>query len=504
MTDSYFFLEVDSVKRYWSYVLAAGLCVLLLVTGPLLTVFGQNGNAGPTVNCNGLSDADCQILQDAASTMQTVSSFSIPAWSVNLAIDAGPQSMNLDADGHGAAVLPPSLMGLMGNMQGLNIYATPDAIIDFYSQLNSEMLLQALTEAGLSLAIDHADLQAPDQASSTNADVIYKDQGLYLRLESPNGAQAWFGQTVTLSETNIASLDQSLADLLTQLQSDDFRQTWAQVSEFSGLSQRLSDLANKYIVTTRGDDTEMMGQTMNAFTTTFDLKALLNDPDLPGLLIDFFNNPALSNLGANTSDLSTINETQVQFLLMTAGLLLKDATFSMSQWVGADDGYIHQFDLNAALNLDLSLLGTRADIQAVNVDAAISVEMADFNADVMAAVEVPAEYVPLDKSDDFLVGDSSMIEQELALGQTFAAAFSANDSQDIYSLPLEAGQAVTIELNSKDYPYLNLYGPDGFLIGEFDTYDTDSLEFTAETTGTYLVVVKAYWEMNYEITIRAQ
>jgi hypothetical protein len=266
----------------------------------------------------------------------------------------------------------------------------------------------------------------------------------------------------------------------------------------------LTDLANKYVVTTRGDDAEMMGQTMSVFTTTFDLKALLSDPDLPGLLIDFFSNPALSNLGANTGDLSSINETQIQFLLLTAGLMLKDATLSASQWVGADDSYIHQLDLTATINIDLSLLGVDADIQAVNIDAAVSVEMADFDSDVLAAVDVPTEYVPLDKSNDFLVGSPSMIEQELAVGQTFAAAFSQNDTQDIYSLLLEAGQAVTIELNSKDYPYLKLYGPDGFLIGEFDTYDADSLEFTAETTGTYLIVVKAYWEMDYEITIRAQ
>jgi hypothetical protein len=492
------------VKRYWSYVLAASLCVILLAASPMLTVFGQDGSAGMGAICNGLSAADCQILQDASSTMQAVSSFSMPAWSLGLTIDAGKDSMKFAANGHGAAVLPASLMQLTSNMPGLSIYDDPGAIVDFYSQLNSDMLLQALADAGLYLAIEQADLQAPDQNSSGSADVIYKDQGLYLRLESPNGAQAWFGDTLNPSETDIAGLDQSLTDLFTQLQSDDFQRTWAQLSEFSGLSRQLTDLANKYVVTTRGDDAEMMGQTMIVFTTTFDLKALLGDPDLPGLLIDFFSNPALSNLGANTGDLSSINETQVQFLLMTAELMLKDATFSASQWIGADDSYIHRLDLNATINVDLSLLGVDADIQAVNIDAASSVEIADFDTDVLAAVDVPTEYVPLNKSDDFLVGSPSMIEQELTLGQTFAAGFSENDTQDVYSLPLEAGQAVTIELNSKDYPYLNLYGPDGFLIGEFDTYDADSLEFTAETTGTYLIVVKAYWEMDYEITIRAQ
>ncbi len=413
--------------------------------------------------------------------------------------------MKFATNGHGAVVLPPSLMGLMGDMQSMSIYTDPTAIIDFYSQLNSDLLLQALSEAGVYMAIEHAELHTPDQSSSGSADVIFKDEALYLRLESPNGAEAWFGEPLNPSETDIADLDQSLADMIEQLQSEDFQQTWAQMSEFSGLSQQLTDLVNKYVVTTRGDDAEMMGQSMIVFTTTFDFKGLLNDPDLPGLLMNFFNNPALSELGTDTGDLSSINESQVQFLLMTAGLLLKDASFSASQWVGADDGYIHQLEMKAALNVDLSLLGENAEIDAVNIDASFSVQMADFDTDVMADVEVPAEYIPLDKSSEFLVGDSSMIEQELALGQTFAASFSdTNDNEDIYSLPLDAGQAVSIELGSEDYPYLSLYGPDGFLIGEFDTYDTDSLEFTAEDAGTYLIVVKAYWEMDYEITIRAQ
>jgi hypothetical protein len=97
-----------------------------------------------------------------------------------------------------------------------------------------------------------------------------------------------------------------------------------------------------------------------------------------------------------------------------------------------------------------------------------------------------------------------MIEQELALGQSFAASFDDTDQQDIYSLTLEAGQSVKIELTSEDYPYLNLYGPDGFLISEFDTYYEKSLDFTAETAGMYLVVIEGYWELDYEITIRAQ
>jgi hypothetical protein len=492
------------VKRYLMVMVLASVCVLLLVAGPVLTVFGQE-SGGPEMNCNGLSDADCQILKDATVAMQSVHSFSMPAWAIDLNLDAGEQSVKFAANGHGAIVLPQTLMGLMGEMQGMTDFTDMGGLITVYQQLNADMLLQALSELGLYLAIEHAEIQSPDQSSSGRADVIYKDKGLYLRLEAPNGAEAWFGDVLKLTEQDLAEFDASIADLITQMQSEEFQQTWAQMSEFTGLSQQVTDLVNKYIVTTRGEDVDVMGQTMIVFTTTFDLKGLLSDPELPTLIMDFIKNPALAELGAEMGDLEGVNETQIQFVLMTVGLLLKDASFSAEQWVGADDLYFHKFAMDASLNIDMSLLGASAEVESVTGNASFSVEMANFNEDVMADVQAPAEYHSLDDTGNFLMGSPDMIEEELKVGQTFAASFSdQNDQKDIYSLVLDGGQSVEIELTSGDYPYLNLYGPDGFLVGEFDTYDTDSLKFTAGEAGTYLIAVEAYWEMDYEITIRAQ
>jgi hypothetical protein len=490
------------VKRY--LMILAGVCVLLLAVGPVLTVFGQEGG-DLEMSCNGLSDADCQILIDATAAMQDVHSFSMPAWAIDLNLNAGEQSVKFATNGHGAVALPQSLMGLMADMQNITDFTDMDAIITAYQQLNADLLLQALSELGLYMAIEHAAIQAPDQTASGSADLIYKDKGLYLRLESPNGAEAWFGDMLKLTEADLAEFDVSLAEMMTQLQSEEFQQGWAQMSEFTGLSQQVTDLVNKYIVTTRGEDVDMMGQTMIVFTTAFDLKGLLSDPELAALIMDFIQNPALAELGAEMGDLEGVNETQIQFVLMTVSLLLQEASFSAEQWVGADDLYLHKFAMNASLKLDMSLLGANTEAESVAGSSSFSVEMANFNEDVMADVEVPAEYYSLDDTDDFLMGSADMIEQELTIGQTFAASFTdESDEQDIYSLVLDGGQSVDIELESDDYPYLNLYGPDGFLVGEFDTYDTDSLQFTAEEAGTYLIAIEAYWEMDYEITIRAQ
>jgi hypothetical protein len=480
------------------------VCVFLLAAAPALTVSGQDGGE-PLVNCHGLSDADCQILQDSMTAMQGVTSFSMPAWAVDLYLNAGEESIKVITNGHGAAQLPPSMMAWGSDAQGLlDNYTDLDALIAFYEQLNSALILQWLEEAGLYMAVEYAEIQSPDQNGSGSADLIYKDEGLYVRLEAPTGAEAWFGEVLEPTEADVAELDQSIADLLAQMQTEEFQEAWAQMSELTGTSERLMTLINKYILTTRGEDAEMMGQTMLVFTTTFDARGLLSDPDLPVLLMEVLKNPALAELELDTEGLEDLNETQLQFILMTANFVLQDVVVSAEQWIGADDLYIHKIAVEAGLKVDTSLFAEDIDAQVVEGHAMFSVEMADFNTDVMADVQPPADYFDLDDTEGFLMGSADMIEQELALGQSFAASFDDTDQQDIYSLTLEAGQSVKIELTSEDYPYLNLYGPDGFLISEFDTYYEKSLDFTAETAGMYLVVIEGYWELDYEITIRAQ
>ncbi len=496
------------MKRFRVYVVLAVVCLIVLAAGPALTAvpsrtaYGQD--AGPQVNCNGLSEADCQILKDSMAAMQGVTSFAVPVWSAEANLSAGPELMRIAASGQAAAVLPQSLMTLMTQAQGMDV-TNLQPLIGVYEQLNSEMLMQVLQEMGLYLAVDSLEVEAPGQNLAVSTDIIYKDEGFYVRLESPNGAESWFGDVVEVTPDDLAEFDESIAEALADLQSEETQQALAQLSEFTALSEKFNDLVNQYVVTTRGTDVDLNGQAMAVFTTHFDLKAMLSDPTLPALVLELLHHPALADMEVLAEDLNNVTEAQIQFVLLTANMLLKDFTYTTEQWIGVDDQYLHKLTMDGTLNIDLSLLGADAEVQNVLATGNLSIELDDFGEDVMADVEVPAEYRPLEETDNFLLGSASMIEQELTLGQSFAAGFSDDgDEQDIYSLVLDAGQTVEIELASDDYPYLNLYGPDGFLIGEFDTYDADALEFTATEAGTYLVVVEAYWAMDYEITIRAQ
>ncbi|MEB3882161.1 DVUA0089 family protein [Lyngbya sp. CCY1209] len=68
---------------------------------------------------------------------------------------------------------------------------------------------------------------------------------------------------------------------------------------------------------------------------------------------------------------------------------------------------------------------------------------------------------------------------------------------DEYTFEAEAGQSVTIDLESSDFdPYLALFGPDGQLVGENDDVSESNrnsrLIVTLPATGLYRVVVNAY------------
>ncbi|MBI5958081.1 MAG: hypothetical protein HY866_05065, partial [Chloroflexi bacterium] len=295
------------------------LLIALLVGGP---VMAQGGGIYET-NCNGLSEADCQILKDSAQMTQSIHSFTIPAWAIDLSLEAGPESIMVEGSGSATVVLPEFLTAWASEMPAMTSPTDYAPVISLLQQIDVAFVERLLAETGLQLTIDNAALQAPGQTLSGGADVIFKDSSLYVRLDSPTGADAWFGEPVEMTDTDREDLMQSLEEMLTQLQSEEFQESLAQMSELTGAYDEIITLVNKYISTTRNADAELMGQTMYTFTTTFDVKGLLADPELPGIVLRLLQNPAMAALDMDTEDMENLNETQVQFVLMTANLLIK-------------------------------------------------------------------------------------------------------------------------------------------------------------------------------------
>ncbi|GAB4429539.1 MAG: hypothetical protein Kow00106_24460 [Anaerolineae bacterium] len=484
-------------------VLVPTVLIVALTTAPLI-VLAQGDQ--PPVNCNGLSDADCQVLIESVAAMQEVQSATIPEWAVDLTVstdDQGTQAIHMA--GSAALTMPPDLKALAASWVGLSQTFDVQALVTALEGIDAATIQALLRELGFYLVLDEIRLPPPSQGLAGPIEIIFKDMGLYLHAPSPTGADAWFGEKLTLTPEDISGLETGLQDMISQLQSEETQQMLAQLSELTGPIQRLQALASQHISTTRGADTVYDGQTMLTFVTTFDLQGFLADPDLPPLLLALLKNPALAALDVETEDLQSLNEAQLQFVLMTVSLLIDDANFSMEQWIGAQDRHMHRLELDLRLDLNLALLGEEAETQQASVQGSVFALLDDLNATSLDGIATPTRYRPLDDSDTYLVGTPAQIKAPLALGQVVSGEFVAVDGEarDLYSLPLTAGDIVQIALVSEDYPYLSVYGPDGFLIEDFDTYYEQTVTFTAQQTGVHLFVVYAYWDMAYELTVSA-
>lgn len=457
----------------------------------------------PPVNCNGLNDADCQVLIESAAAMQGVQSATMPEWVIDLTVstDEGTQAMYMA--GSAALTIPLDLKALAATWVGLSQTFDAQALIAALEGLDATTIPAMLGELGFFLALDEIRLPPPSQSLAGPIEIIFKDRELYLHAPSPTGADTWFGQELTLTTEDISELETGLQEMISQLQSEETQQLLAQLSELAGPMQRLQALAARYISTARGADTIYDGQTMLTFNTTFDLEGFLADPDLPTLLLALLKNPALAALDVETKDLQTLNEAQLQFVLMTVSLLIADAHFGMEQWIGAQDRYVHRLAFDLRLDLNLAMLGEEAETQQASVQGSVYVLLDDLNATTLDAISVPSTYHPLDDSDNYLVGTPAQIKAPLVLGQVVSGEFVNVDGEarDLYSLPLAAGDTVQIALVSEDYPYLSVYGPDGFLVDDFDTYYEQTVTFTARQSGVHLFVVYAYWDMAYELTV---
>lgn len=489
------------------------LITLMMIFGMVMPVAAQDGEM--PVNCNGLSDADCAILTEATTAMQgqMLHSITVPSASVDVSLEAGSESIMINGSGSGRMVIDEAVIAMfsdvfssmatmdMTSMQDFDL----DAVIAMYEQLDADMIVQAMEGLGMAASLENLSIQAPGEAMSLNADIVFKDMGLYLHTSAPNGADAWFGEELEITMEMKDEINAALEEMIASLQSAEMSEMEDMMGQMEGvmdLFMPLAELANSYVTVTRGEDVELFGQTNYAFTTSFDLNGFLADQTLPGLLMAILEDPMLAQLSEEEMGLE-INESQIQFVLMTVGMILGETNISTTQWIGADDMLTHKVSFDLAATLDLSLMGD-PELTSVVASASGMMEFDGYNTTTMDDVEVPADYYSMDMTGSFLAGGPEQIEGELALGESFSGSFSDSDSEDIFAINLSAGQTASLELESEDYPYLTVYGPDGFEIGYFDLYYDEDMTIEADADGTYLIKIEGYWDMDYDLTVRAQ
>ncbi len=478
------------------------LLIVSLVVIPTASALAQDGGDDDFF-CGELNEADCALLLDSMTAFEGVYTFEMPAWMIDAQLRADDQALAFATNGSGAVILPQELIATLSDLplspdQPLAI----EPLLALLDQIDAAFIERALNDAALDFAIEQARLQTPEDQIAGQLEVVFKDFGLYLNMAAPNGAEAWFGDQIEISPADWAMLDAGLAQMRAELDMMDFDALLEDMPDLQPYMDRAQALYERHMSLTRAADQTLHGQDMAVFVAGFDLIGLMTDPDTAALLTEILQDPILL---AEAPELQELDPKQVQFVLMTASLLIQGTEISSEQWVGLDDGYIHKFTLSADALLDRGLFGGDADVEQITLVVDFAVEMDRFNDVGADAFPVPADYYPLEMVEDFLLGDASNIKGDLRVGSPVMGEVSGDMSTaDVYSLMLRPGDAITLEVNADDSVYLSLYGPDGFMIDGYDTYFDNSIAYTAEADGMHLVMVEADWYTRYELAVYAQ
>ncbi len=197
---------------------------LVVLVALLATPFVSFAQGDP--RCNGLSQADCQLVLQAAENMAGVTTFTIPSFEIYF-------ELNVPGD-------------TPGTMDSLVLEAAGNGAVSMSAE-GGELVYLYVSEASYD--------DGETSESVSDVEVILTPDMMYV---NQNGQ--WYGGE---EQTDFSSFDMSSAD-------------------FNTLMDQLDvDLTN-VITTTRGEDTELHGQPMATFVTTVDigqlLTALLSSP----------------------------------------------------------------------------------------------------------------------------------------------------------------------------------------------------------------------------------
>ena len=303
--------------------------IAVLVT-LLATPFVSFAQGDP--RCAGLSDADCQIVLQAADQMAGVTSFTMPAFEFYFELSA-PDSET-------------------GETQTVALSAEGNGAISFTSP----------EEAVVYLYLTSVDVETDGESQTLNdIELILTPTMQYVKMKGE-----WYGGEET---TDFSSFDTGSMDFNTLLGS---------------LGVDLTGVVN----TTRGDDAQLHGQAMATFTTSIDVGQLLN-----ALLAS----PAVGEaLGMGGEEAMSPEEMQMVGALLAP--MLAGTSIDAEQWIGLDDGYVHDISLDLVLNLDMTMFAPEAGV--ITGELNFDMEVNDFNAPVR--VEIPTDYKPLDEMDTSL------------------------------------------------------------------------------------------------------
>ena len=305
------------------------LSVVVLVT-LLATPFVSFAQGDP--RCAGLSEADCQIVLQAAEKMMGVTSVTIPSFEFSFELNVPDsatgeiQSMAVSGDGNGA----------------VSVTSPDDAVVYLYL---SSLYVEAQGES----------------QSFNDVELILTPTMQYVKVKGE-----WYGGEET---TDFSGFDTGSMD-------------------FNAVMNELGIDLTGVMNTTRGDDAQLHGQAMATFVSTIDVGQLLT-----ALLASPAVGEALGMAGEGEGAMSPEEMQMIGALFVP---MLAGTTVETEQWIGLEDGYVHDVSMDVVLNLDMSMF----EMGTMTGELHFDVELDGFNAPV--SVEFPTDYKPLEEMDSSL------------------------------------------------------------------------------------------------------
>lgn len=331
------------------------LLIFLLVLAMIPAASAQDADT----LCLQLSEADCAILQEATLNSENIASFNA---SFNFNLEIGN-------------------IGVLGAMMG-SAEDVPEAIIITANADNSpfkfDMAAMDMTNptAALQMAMTvNGSMSAGADVQSGTFSFAMVDGIFYL--QDPESME-WIGMPLdAVLESSGMGLDPSMFGAMGSDMGSDPTAALSMLGLEGTDPNALLEIPG-FITQSRMGDEDMMGQTMYVFNTTVDIGVLFASAEFQSMMNDM-----------TAAAMSDPESPMAQFAMMTPLLQGLTGTVSTTQWIGADDMYIHQTAVDINGGLDLSMLmggGSDVEMPPITLDMHFDVSLADINnvADVVA------------------------------------------------------------------------------------------------------------------------
>ena len=354
------------------FLLLSIISILLLT----LTMTASAQDNQPVDLCFNLSAADCELIGSASANNANITSFShdfsLEFTATGLEVlellgQGFPQSIAFIANGNGAFTITDD------SEAGLSLNANVASYQDFVLNVESDAIIDELEASGI------------DAPWADTLEFILYDDVVYIPLPDEN-------LSFPLAVLSDFELPFGLQDMLpiypetlVTLQPESWGDILALV-DIEGILAPNRMNFSEAVNYQRLDDVEGMGQALYPFEFNLDLSQILNDPEVTNLLIT-----ELSDLFSTSDDPMMAIVPQLLPLLLPG----VESDLVITQYVGADDNFVHQITFDFGFLIDLGMLtrpsGSTAEdssIQPLDLNLHFDLHLTDIN----EAVEI----APLD------------------------------------------------------------------------------------------------------------